>query len=139
MAANKFSPLSLVMVLTCMPALMLAHAQSNEDQQELPQQAVETLQDTQAVQAQQQPISSNEILRLEETIRGNKEQPQVLTIVPWQLPSHQRINENKAWQPMIEDLPSIERGQFLRDLAVVNDISSGNGESANNPPPSTEK
>jgi hypothetical protein len=139
MAANKFSPLSLVMVLTCMSALMLAHAQSNEDQQELPQQAVETLQDTQAVQAQQQPISSNEILRLEETIRGNKEQPQVLTIVPWQLPSHQRINENKAWQPMIEDLPSIERGQFLRDLAVVNDISSGNGESANNPPPSTEK
>jgi hypothetical protein len=139
MAANKFSPLSLVMVLTCMSALMLAHAQSNEDQQELPQQAVETLQDTQAVQAQQQPISSNEILRLEETIRGNKEQPQVLTIVPWQLPSHQRINENKAWQPMIEDLPSIERGQFLRDLAVVNDISSGNGENANNPPPSTEK
>lgn len=64
----------------------------------------------------------DDILRLEETIRANKEQPQVLTIVPWQLPTHQRIDETKAWQPVVDTLPSIERGQFLRDLAVVDDM-----------------
>ncbi|MBT1451542.1 hypothetical protein KJ365_11685 [Glaciecola sp. XM2] len=82
-------------------------------------------------QEAQQPISANEILRLEETIRGNKEQPQVLTIVPWQLPTHQRINENSAWQPTVESLPSIERNQFLRDLAVVEEISRGASNAAN--------
>jgi hypothetical protein len=126
-----------------MPASALVYAQSNAqsnvNEQEAPVQVAEPLQDRQATQAAQQPISSSEILRLEETIRGNKEQPQVLTIVPWQLPSHQRINENKVWQPMIEDLPSIERGEFLRDLAVVNDIGGGRGENADNPTPSTEK
>lgn len=75
-----------------------------------------------AEQAPQPAISSGETLRLQDTIRGNKEQPQVLTIVPWQLPSHQRINENRAWQPVVESLPSIERGQFLRDLSVVDEI-----------------
>lgn len=68
--------------------------------------------------------SSNQqpILRLEDTIRGNKEQPQVLTIVPWQLPVHQRINENEEWQLQVNKLPSIERNAFLRRLAVVNEM-----------------
>lgn len=68
--------------------------------------------------------TDSEVLRLEETIRANKEQPQVLTIVPWQLPTHQRIDETKAWQPVLSKLPSIERSQFLRDLAVVDEILS---------------
>ncbi|MFC4698748.1 hypothetical protein ACFO4O_01055 [Glaciecola siphonariae] len=62
------------------------------------------------------------VLRLEQTIRANREQPQVLTIVPWQLPSHQRIDETQTWQSAVTQLPSIERNQFLRDLAVVDDI-----------------
>nr|WP_136250740.1 hypothetical protein [Ningiella ruwaisensis] len=63
--------------------------------------------------------SSEEILRLEDTIRGNKEQPQVFTIVPWQLPSHQRIDETRAWQPVIDKLAPIERSRFLKDLSVI--------------------
>jgi hypothetical protein len=66
--------------------------------------------------------SQQPVLRLEDTIRGNKEQPQVLTIVPWQLPVHQRINENTEWQLQVTQLPSIERNAFLRNLAVVNEI-----------------
>ncbi len=62
------------------------------------------------------------IIRLEDTIRGNKEQPQVLTIVPWQLPVHQRINENTEWQLQVNQLTSIERSAFLRNLAVVNEL-----------------
>jgi len=61
-------------------------------------------------------------LRLEQTIRANKEQPQVLTIVPWQLPTHQRINETQTWQPIVDQLPNIERSQFLRDLSIVDTI-----------------
>jgi hypothetical protein len=68
--------------------------------------------------------SASEILRLEQTIRANKQQPQVLTIVPWQLPTHQRINETQTWQPVVQNLPSIERSQFLKDLSVVDDILS---------------
>ena len=62
--------------------------------------------------------SEEELLRLEDTIRGNREQPQVLTIVPWQLPIHQRIDENKEWQQQVTSLNSIERGAFLRNLAL---------------------
>lgn len=89
-----------------------SHSQQSEDTQgQVPAQ-----QSTPAV-------NSTEVLRLEQTIRANKEQPQVLTIVPWQLPTHQRINETKTWQPVVERLPSIERSQFLRDLSVFDDIS----------------
>lgn len=78
----------------------------------------------------------SQILRLEQTIRANKEQPQVLTIVPWQLPTHQRLNETKTWQPVVEALPSIERGQFLRDLAIVNQtisLSASSGDTNEDP------
>lgn len=68
--------------------------------------------------------SQQPILRLEDTIRGNKEQPQVLTIVPWQLPVHQRINENTQWQLQVTELSSIERNAFLRNLAVVKEIKA---------------
>ena len=60
------------------------------------------------------------VLKLEETIRGNKEQPQVLTIVPWQLPIHQRISENRDWLQSKEKLPPIERSAFLRKLDLAN-------------------
>jgi hypothetical protein len=64
------------------------------------------------------------ILRLEDTIRGNKEQPQVITIVPWQLPVHKRINENSEWQLQVTRLNPIERNAFLRNLAIVNELNA---------------
>jgi hypothetical protein len=74
--------------------------------------------------------SGEEVLRLEDTIRGNREQPQVLTIVPWQLPIHQRIDENKEWQQQVTSLNSIERGAFLRNLALKQTLKERiNGDS----------
>jgi hypothetical protein len=75
-------------------------------------------------EAAQNTNSSQPILRIEDTIRGNKEQPQVLTIVPWQLPVHQRINENTQWQLQVTQLSSIERNAFLRNLAVVKEMNA---------------
>ncbi|MEM0911644.1 MAG: hypothetical protein AAGJ37_11750 [Pseudomonadota bacterium] len=69
-------------------------------------------------------VSSGPIIRLEDTIRGNKEQPQVLTIVPWQLPVHKNIDATSKWQPAIDKLAPIERNTLLRNLdvfAVVED------------------
>jgi hypothetical protein len=131
MTVNNSKYIALLTLVTLMSTVAKLNAQTNQSRQDAPVQAAASQQET------QQPISASEILRLEETIRGNKEQPQVLTIVPWQLPSHQRINENKAWQPMVEALPNIERGQFLRDLAVVNGISDESNVAGENSPATT--
>jgi hypothetical protein len=131
MTVNNSKYIALLTLVTLMSSAAKLSAQTNQSEQDT------AVPPATSQQARQQPISASEVLRLEETIRGNKEQPQVLTIVPWQLPSHQRINENKAWQPMIEALPSIERGQFLRDLAVVSEISDGANDPGENRPAST--
>jgi hypothetical protein len=44
--------------------------------------------------------------------------------VPWQLPVHQRINENTQWQLQVTQLSSIERNAFLRNLAVVKEMNA---------------
>ena len=57
-------------------------------------------------------------LRLEATIRGNKEQPRVLSIVPWQLPKHRNIRGALLWTPMNTQPQPIERNRFLRRIAL---------------------
>lgn len=61
--------------------------------------------------------NSSKIIKLEDTIRANKEQPQVLTIVPWQLPTHHQINQTKDWQLPIKKMKPIERGAFLKQVS----------------------
>lgn len=133
MTVNNIKLMMLLTLVTLMSTALKLSAQSNQSEQSVLEQPVVLQQEA------QQPISTSEVLRLEETIRGNKEQPQVLTIVPWQLPSHQRINENKAWQPIIDRLPSIERGQFLRDLAVVSEITDEANDAGENPSNATAR
>lgn len=72
------------------------------------------------------PSNKQAILRLEDTIRGNKEQPQVLNIVPWQLPVHQRIKDNAQWRLEVKKLPNIERNAFLRNLALRESLMTDN-------------
>ncbi|WP_371195284.1 hypothetical protein [Glaciecola sp. SC05] len=104
--------------LICMGAALLTMSMASTAQQQSEDESVAQT----APMLSQPAVGSPEVLRLEQTIRANKEQPQVLTIVPWQLPSHQRINETQTWQPVVQKLPSIERSQFLRDLSVVDGI-----------------
>jgi hypothetical protein len=69
---------------------------------------------------------TGDILRLEETIRGNKEQPKVLSIVPWQLPLHQRIDRNEQrWAPIKTKLKSMERNSFLKEIKLIDVIQPG--------------
>jgi glucose/arabinose dehydrogenase len=68
---------------------------------------------------------SGEILRLEETIRGNKEQPKVLSIVPWQLPLHQRIDRNEnRWAPIKTSLKPMVRNNFLKEINLLEGIQT---------------
>ncbi|MFC3121466.1 hypothetical protein [Agaribacter flavus] len=70
--------------------------------------------------------SPDTILRLQDTIRANTEQPQVLSIVPWQLPTHKRIENSADWQPLVNTVPVIERSQFLRELRLSTTLSKAN-------------
>ncbi len=81
--------------------------------------------------------STGDILRLEETIRGNKEQPKVLSIVPWQLPLHQRIDRNEQrWAPIKTRLKPMERNSFLKEIkllkGVQNSQSSASADASSN-------
>lgn len=70
--------------------------------------------------------ASDDILRLEETIRGNKEQPKVLSIVPWQLPLHQRIDRNEQrWAPIKTKLKPLERNSFLKEIKLLKGVQNG--------------
>ncbi|MGQ8366904.1 hypothetical protein [Glaciecola sp. 1036] len=99
-----------------------------------PQENAQTVQSTEkeeveSLSVEPQPqgnptASSGPVLRLEDTIRGNKEQPQVLTIVPWQLPTHKRIDATTQWQPVVDKLTPIERGRFLRNMQIIKEIST---------------
>lgn len=99
----------------------IAYSQNTDDVE--PSASIPQEQTAQEAPAQD-ASSPQTILRLEDTIRGNKEQPQVLTIVPWQLPVHQRISENEQWGLQVNQLSSIERNAFLRRLAVVKEIKA---------------
>ncbi len=69
--------------------------------------------------------ATGDILRLEETIRGNKEQPKVLSIVPWQLPLHQRIDRNEQrWAPIKTKLKPLERNSFLKEIKLLKGVQN---------------
>jgi hypothetical protein len=96
-------------------------AQAQSDMAEVKQQARNNQSTTVA-------SSTLPIMRLQDTIRANKEQPQVLTIVPWQLPVHQRIDEDKQWQLQVTPMAAIERNAFLKNLSVVKDIEASKSQ-----------
>lgn len=72
-----------------------------------------------------------EPLRLEDTIRGNKEQPRVLSIVPWQLPKYRPIEGALDWQPSLITPRPIHRDSFTRQLAIEN-IMQGESQTEKN-------
>ncbi|MFT5276713.1 MAG: hypothetical protein ACI97K_002292 [Glaciecola sp.] len=114
----------------------LVFAQESTFAQELKQEVVQAKAEVPAneVAQQQSPIDltvasdgnvsqTGDILRLEETIRGNKEQPKVLSIVPWQLPLHQRIDRNEQrWAPIQTQLKPLERNSFLKEIKLIDVI-----------------
>ncbi|MFQ3206205.1 MAG: hypothetical protein ACI9IT_000339 [Glaciecola sp.] len=120
-----------VTLLLCFQSYVFAQAATQETEQKAEPRKLR------AVTQQQAPLdltvasdgnvsSSSDILRLEETIRGNKEQPKVLSIVPWQLPLYQRIDRNEQrWAPIKTRLNLLERSSFLKEIKLLDEIKNG--------------
>ncbi|WP_340678024.1 hypothetical protein [Paraglaciecola sp.] len=67
------------------------------------------------VSAQQAP----EVIQLEDTIRGNQEQPKVLTIVPWQAPSVKYSLPSQIVERINKGFQPLERDDFNRQLQFL--------------------
>ena len=113
--------LSFVMPIKDAAAQDLPDQERTDNQIEQEQQAESTAQKETVKESDLDTISESlgPVLRLQDTIRGNKEQPQVLTIVPWQLPTHKRIDASTKWQPIVDKLAPIERRQFLKNIEIL--------------------
>ena len=111
---NYLRPLILsLLFVSASTGLMAQENETNDKPSELP-----------AV-VQSGSANKDDVLRLEETIRGNKEQPKVLSIVPWQLPLHQRIDRNEQrWAPIKTQLKALERNSFLKEIKLLEGIQN---------------
>tara|TARA_R110002153_G_scaffold150739_2_gene302196 strand:- start:1142 stop:1435 length:294 start_codon:yes stop_codon:yes gene_type:complete len=65
--------------------------------------------------AQQQKV-----IQLEDTIRGDQEQPKVLTIVPWQAPTVKQALPSPILQRINLKFVALERDEFSRQLQALN-------------------
>ena len=75
------------------------------------------------VWGQQSGSPEQGVVQLEATIRGNKEQPKVLSIVPWQLPSHRSIDYRQVLEASQIQFQPLERKQFLHRLSLTNRLA----------------
>jgi hypothetical protein len=70
-----------------------------------------------AVKAQQDQLPlQQQSIKLEETIRGNQEQPKVLTIVPWQSPKEKQALPSLILQRLNKKFQPLERDEFQRQI-----------------------
>ena len=70
--------------------------------------------------AQQNQTTEPNLVQLEATIRGDKEQPNVLSIVPWQLPMAKTVDGQVLDTVTMIDIQPMTRAQFQRELATFN-------------------
>jgi hypothetical protein len=60
-----------------------------------------------------------QVIKLEDTIRGNQEQPKVLTIVPWQAPTFKQALPSPILQRINLKFVALERDEFSRQLQAL--------------------
>jgi hypothetical protein len=75
---------------------------------------VTLLSSSQLVLAQQQ-----EVIQLEETIRGNQEQPKVLTIVPWQSPKAKQALPSPIVERINKKFVPLQREELQRQIKIL--------------------
>jgi hypothetical protein len=74
-----------------------------------------------SVNAQQKPPTlQQKTIKIEETIRGNQEQPKVLTIVPWQSPKDKQALPNLVLERLNKPFLPLERDEFQRQITFFN-------------------
>jgi hypothetical protein len=64
----------------------------------------------------QEPV----VIKLEETIRGNQEQPKVLTIVPWQSPKTKQALPSSIVERINKKFIPLQRDELKREIQILN-------------------
>jgi hypothetical protein len=67
--------------------------------------------------------NSGGVIQLEAVIRGNQQQPKVLTIVPWQSPERRNALPSPVWQQVRQQLQPLERREFLQEQRLFEKLS----------------
>jgi hypothetical protein len=60
------------------------------------------------------------VIKLEETIRGNQEQPKVLTIVPWQSPKTKQALPSPIVERINKTFVPLQRDELKRQMKILN-------------------
>ncbi len=60
------------------------------------------------------------VIKLEETIRGNQEQPKVLTIVPWQSPKAKQALPSPIVERINKKFVPLQRDELKRQIQILN-------------------
>jgi hypothetical protein len=60
------------------------------------------------------------VIKLEETIRGNQEQPKVLTIVPWQSPKTRQALPSPIVERINKTFVPLQRDELKRQIQILN-------------------
>lgn len=61
-----------------------------------------------------------EVIKLQETIRGNQEQPKVLTIVPWQSPKPKEALPSQIIERINKKFMPLQRDELTRQIQILN-------------------
>jgi hypothetical protein len=59
------------------------------------------------------------VIELEETIRGNQEQPKVLTIVPWQSPKAKQALPSPIVERINKKFVPLQRDELKRQISIL--------------------
>lgn len=76
--------------------------------------------------------------RLESTITGNQEQPQVLYIVPWQTPESPTLKYDVVRDQSAAVYEHLERSELKRELSLLDPVKPLQENRANNEPVAAE-
>lgn len=60
-----------------------------------------------------------EVIKLEETIRGNQEQPKVLTIVPWQSPKAKQALPSPIVERINKTFVPLQQDELKRQIHIL--------------------
>jgi hypothetical protein len=77
------------------------------------------------------PIRSSvndRVIRLESTIRGDQQQPRILSIVPWDSPANRRISRVALTGEIGETMTPIHRHAFLQRIQLHEQLNAALSE-----------
>lgn len=116
---NSMSQIAVPVKILCLLfSLMPLSALSEPEQSEiLPvQKTAETPLESPQIKANTKSARDSAVVTLQSTITGNREQPKVLYIVPWQAPDGPE-SLRRGFQSSLDELfQPVERAEFLRQL-----------------------